>query len=85
MPLTPVPQESIELVKTDPGLNQRRVYRVTLRGDFFDAVVLVREWGRLGQRGGQQRSEPFPDLGAARAAMERLVWEKVLRGYRPRW
>ncbi|MFP4080462.1 MAG: WGR domain-containing protein [Ectothiorhodospira sp.] len=45
----------------------------------------MREWGRLGQRGGQQRSEPFPDLGAARAAMERLVREKVRRGYRPRW
>jgi predicted DNA-binding WGR domain protein len=83
--LSPVPQESIELVKTDPSRNQRRIYRIALRGDFFDAVVLVREWGRLGQRGGQQRCEPFPDLATARAAMERLVREKMRRGYRPRW
>ena len=75
-------EHEVELVKVEPARNCHRWYRVSLRPDLFDQVVLVREWGRLGNRGtGQRRVEPFNNLVAARKAMKAAVAGKVKRGY----
>ncbi|SEP58764.1 WGR domain-containing protein [Ectothiorhodospira magna] len=58
---------------------------VTLQPDLFATVALVREWGRLGNRGsGQRKVEPFDDWGQARKALEAAVIGKIKRGYRLR-
>ena len=74
--------EPIELEKIDSTCHIRRYYRLWLRRDLFTAVCLVRQWGRIGNNGGQVRTEPFQDIEAAQAALERLVAAKQRKGYR---
>ena len=73
--------EPIELEKIDATRRIRRYYRLWLRRDLFTTVCLVRQWGRIGNNGGQMRTEPFEDIETARAALERLVSAKQRRGY----
>ena len=71
----------IELEKVDPDLGMRRYYTVWLRSDLFAPVCLVRQWGRIGQRGGQMRTEPYENIDKALAVLERLVAAKRRKGY----
>jgi predicted DNA-binding WGR domain protein len=48
--------------------------------DLFGGVILLRYWGRLGT-GGRLRSDPYPDLAAASAALRSLADSKRRRGY----
>ena len=73
--------EPIELEKIDATRRIRRYYRLWLRRDLFTTVCLVRQWGRIGNNGGQVRTEPFEDIATAQAALERLMAAKQRRGY----
>ena len=43
----------------------RRFYRVAIERTLFGEWALVREWGRIGNTGGQRLEAWFPDQGAA--------------------
>src|SRR5690348_1487605 len=70
-----------ELVKIVPEKNQARFYRLTLWPNLFGEVSLVREYGRLGQTGGHLRFDLFPDADTANEAFQRLLKQKLRRGY----
>lgn len=74
----------ILLYRREADVNMARFYRLSLGRDLFGQVVLVREWGRIGQggqRGGQSLTESFPSLSAAREACAALLRAKRRRGY----
>ncbi|WP_420796558.1 WGR domain-containing protein [Ectothiorhodospira haloalkaliphila] len=76
-------EHGVDLEKIDPASNCYRWYRVSLQPDLFSPVALVRERGRLGNKGsGRRNAEPFQDLPSARRAMERAVSGKIKRGYK---
>jgi predicted DNA-binding WGR domain protein len=80
MPLSNVAYTT-ELVKKAPEKNQERFYRMTICLDLFGEVSLMREYGRLGQRGGQLKLKSFPDEDAARKDFDRLLKQKLRHGY----
>lgn len=57
-----------------------RYYRMEIWPDLFGRVLLVRHWGRIGTQG-HIRLDPYPDAGAALAALGRLDRAKRRRGY----
>jgi predicted DNA-binding WGR domain protein len=80
MPLSNV-SGAADLVKIVPEKNQARFYRLTLWPNLFGEVSLVREYGRLGQNGGHLRFDLFADEDAAVETYNRLLKQKLRRGY----
>ena len=74
-------QDLVELEKVDATRGMRRYYTVWLRSDLFAQICLVRQWGRIGNRGGQMRAEPYASIETARSAMDRLIAAKRRKGY----
>jgi predicted DNA-binding WGR domain protein len=68
------------LEKRQPTNNVARFYRMSVKPNFFAEWTLLREWGRIGQRG-HVRMDWFPDEGQAVAALITLEAAKRLRGY----
>ena len=68
--------------KNDAEQNMARFYYMATLPDLFGGVQLVRQWGRIGEDGGQERREYFDDLGLAQAKHDELRDRKVKRGYR---
>lgn len=58
-----------------------RFYTLTLAPDLFGGVILVREWGRIGQDGTVRRRH-FADEAAAVQELNRIARRKIRRGYR---
>jgi predicted DNA-binding WGR domain protein len=71
----------LTLHRTDPTKNLHRYYRLEVQPDLFGAWCFIREWGRIGQRGGQRRSMPFPTPDEAHSALEKQRRRKERRGY----
>lgn len=71
----------LRLEKVDPARNQRRYYAMSICPTLFGDWSVLREWGRLGHRGGQIRVEDHMDEAAAEAAMLRWKQQKERRGY----
>ena len=71
----------IHLEKHDPARNQRRYYALALCPTLFGGWTVLREWGRLGSRGGRIRLDPHDSADAAEAALARLKRQKERRGY----
>lgn len=69
------------LYRVDPSRNMHRFYAVGLDTDMFGDVVVVREWGRIGNVG-RRRLDLYADLGAGVAAWRDLLKAKERRGYR---
>ena len=46
-----VQTDTVELERIEPGRNAFRFYRAAPWPDLFGGVVLMREWGRIGQAG----------------------------------
>lgn len=69
------------LEKIDPQKRQMRFYSLTLSKTLFGEWCLVREWGRIGTKGGQRKCH----YGSSRALMQRqmkfLAGQKQRRGY----
>jgi predicted DNA-binding WGR domain protein len=72
------------LHRIDPAKNLHRYYRLDVQPDLFGTWCFVREWGRIGQHGGQSCSVPYPTPAEAEAAFERQYSAKIRRGYEHR-
>lgn len=64
----------------DPAKNRRRFYRLSVERDLFGAVIMVREWGRIG-RPGRIALASFSAYAEAVDAMRRQASRKERRGY----
>lgn len=72
---------SLYLERRDPARNRQRFYAITVTRTLFDGWALVREWGRIGQRG-TVRETWFDTESAALAASAAVRQRKERRGYR---
>lgn len=70
----------VTLLCIDPAKRKHRFYKMFIAPSLFGEWLLVREWGRIGSPG-QVRSDHFDNAGAALLALQKLVREKVRRGY----
>lgn len=71
----------LHLQRRDAARNMARFYRLSVESSLFGDAVLVREWGRIGNRG-RRRLDLFADVAAAQEAFRRLAGAKLRRGYR---
>ena len=71
----------IRLERREPARNRQRFYTIAVTWTRFDGWALVREWGRIGQRGTVRETE-FETEGAAWAAGAQWRERKEKRGYR---
>lgn len=68
------------LERRDPARNMARYYVLTIEPTLFGDTALVREWGRLGQRG-RRRLDLFAGPVQAVEALESWLARKARRGY----
>lgn len=68
------------LERCDPAQNVSRYYVLRIEPSLFGDPTLVREWGRIGQRG-RQRIEIYPTTDCAVEALETWLRRKQRRGY----
>ncbi|MGT2440917.1 WGR domain-containing protein [Bradyrhizobium betae] len=71
------------LQRCDPACNMARFYVLTIEPTLFGDTALVREWGRLGQRG-RRRMDLFAGRVQAVEALETWLVRKRRRGYVPK-
>ncbi|MBP1299933.1 WGR domain-containing protein [Bradyrhizobium elkanii] len=71
------------LQRCDPARNMARFYVLTIEPTLFGDTALVREWGRLGQRG-RRRMDLFAGRVQAIEALEAWLARKTRRGYVPK-
>ena len=72
---------AVTLYRIDPARNMRRFYALDVQPDLFGGFMVVKEWGRIGSRGGTIMDEPHPTEALAAAAMQRQAERKRRRGY----
>jgi predicted DNA-binding WGR domain protein len=72
---------AVELRRIDDSRNMRRFYRLDIEADLFGGVLLVRQWGRIGARGGRSAAERYDDEALALAALQKQAARKRRRGY----
>jgi len=68
------------LDRRDPSQNVSRFYVLRIEPSLFGDMTLVREWGRIGQRG-RQRIEMHQTEDKAAEALESWLRRKQRRGY----
>lgn len=73
--------ETILLLRTDPELNMRRFYAMSVEADLFGGARLVREWGRQGTLG-RMMATHHPERRLAVDALAVMAARKMRRGYR---
>ena len=73
----------VRLEKINHLKRQRRFYVMHVTRTLFDEWCLVREWGRIGNSGGQSLVEYLPSEAEALAALASLKSTKSRRGYAP--
>jgi predicted DNA-binding WGR domain protein len=71
------------LERCDPSQNLSRFYVLRIEASLFGDLTLVREWGRIGQRG-RQRIEFYQTEDKAAEALESWLRRKRRRGYQIR-
>lgn len=71
---------AICLTRIDPACNMARFYRLEILSDLFGGVTLVRNWGRIGGTGREQR-EWFAAPDQAESARRAWIDRKIRRGY----
>lgn len=76
-----LPQDGAYLEKRDPARNMQRYYRVSVAPTLFGEFALVREWGRIGQRGGSRMETWFFSETEAISAVRAMAEAKRRRGY----
>ena len=69
------------LTRIDAEKNIARFYRMTILPDMFGGVQLIRQWGRIGARGCQEKREYYEDAGLAAAKYNALQKQKIRRGH----
>ncbi len=70
------------LTHTDPVRHMDRWYSVTVQPTLLDAAAVVCLWGSRRTRYQRLRVLPAASVAEAQAAAERIVRQKVRRGYR---
>ncbi len=71
----------IRLEKIDPAKRQHRFYVMYVTRTLFDEWCLIREWGRIGSRGGQRMADYVASKADAEAALNKLSSQKCRREY----
>lgn len=72
---------TVHLEKRDPARNQSRFYRIEIQPTLFGEWAVIREWGRIGFRGGQCREHWHPTPAAATIELQTARLAKEKRGY----
>jgi predicted DNA-binding WGR domain protein len=72
---------AVELRRIDPSRNMRRFYRLAMESDLLGGFLLMRQWGRIGGRGGKSAFEHYDSESLALRAMQRQAERKRRRGY----
>jgi predicted DNA-binding WGR domain protein len=72
--------KAVHLRRIDSTRNMRRFYRLDALPDLFGAVLLMKEWGRIGARG-RVVAERYDTEALAAVAMQRQDERKRQRGY----
>jgi len=70
----------VALRRIDPAKNMARFYAMDVQLDLFGAVMLIKQWGRIGT-GGRVAGEPYASIALALAALQRQAARKRRRGY----
>ncbi len=70
----------VTLRRIDPAKNMARFYAMEVQLDLFGAIMLMKQWGRLGT-GGRIAGEPYASVALAVNALERQAARKRRRGY----
>jgi predicted DNA-binding WGR domain protein len=81
--LSPPSSQNVQLLvldRIDPRQNMARYYVLSVEPTLFGDTSLVREWGRIGKRGGR-RIELYPEQQGARIALNEWLARKLKRGY----
>lgn len=73
--------DALCLTRRDALRNMARFYRMQITPDLFGGAVLVRNWGRIGTQGQEQRQWWSDDSGAE-MAMQDWAARKIRKGYR---
>ena len=71
---------ALHLRRIDRTRNMRRFYWIDVQPDLFGGVLLMKEWGRIGQRG-RIVAEPYDSEVLAAAAMQKQAVRKRRSGY----
>jgi predicted DNA-binding WGR domain protein len=72
---------AVHLHRIDPARNMLRFYRLDVQPDLFGGFAVVKEWGRIGARGGRLVGEWHLTEAQALAAVQRQAERKRRRGY----
>lgn len=78
-----LPKDGAYLEKRDTARNMQRYYRVSVAPTLFGEFALVREWGRIGQRGGSRMECWFASKEEAQRYGQTMADAKRRRGYQP--
>jgi len=71
----------LRLEHIDPARNRRRWYVLSVQPTLFGEWALIREWGRLGNDGGQSDTALYASELDALSACDALRAVKTRRGY----
>ncbi len=71
----------LRLQKIDYAENERRWYVLSVQRTLFGEWAVIREWGRIGNDGGQTLASYFDTLPKALEASHALKTRKTRRGY----
>jgi len=71
----------LRLEKINPARNHRRWYVLSVQPTLFGEWVLIREWGRIGNNGGESDSALYPSELDALSACDAMKAAKIRRGY----
>jgi predicted DNA-binding WGR domain protein len=77
------PKQTVQFLvldRVDAAQNMARYYVLSIEPALFEQAALVREWGRVGKRGGR-RIELHASPQNARVALEAWLCRKMKRGY----
>ena len=69
------------LTRIDEARHMARFYRLDITQDLFGGARLVRQWGRIGANGWQEKCEHFADSRQAQDRLDGLAAAKQRRGY----
>jgi predicted DNA-binding WGR domain protein len=67
---------AVHLIRIDPARNMRRFYWLDVQHDLFGGSAVVKEWGRIGRRGGRVAGEWHLTEALAASAVQRQAERK---------
>ena len=71
----------LRLEKINPARNHRRWYVLSVQPTLFGEWAVIREWGRIGNNGGESDSALYPSELDALSACDAVKIAKIRRGY----